>query len=248
MASAEQMIAAIQALATQTAQLQEFMARLATATTATAEATTNMASRGGEGREREGRPWDELSRFRNIKPFTGDSKEWEEFSTKLKGQIAASSDTAGNVFEHVESKVSEADLQVEGLEFEIGDQEVDAETVKVISQKMYNVLLNLTTGEANAVVRRCRGKNGLLAWKRLSNALNPRTLASGVKLISQALGPPKITDAKMADLGLDLWEDKLVRLQVEYGETSSEKVKVAVVYGMLPKDLQDRVIDKCAIT
>ena len=46
-----------------------------------------------------------------------------------------------------------------------------------------NLLLNLTTGEANATVRRCQGL-GWLAWKRLTSSLNPRTLASGIKAIS----------------------------------------------------------------
>ena len=78
--------------------------------------------------------------------------------------------------------------------------------------------------------------------------LNPRTLASGVKSISQALNAPKITDAKKADVAIEMWEDKLVKLDVEYGETLSSKMKVAVLYAMLPKDLQERVLDKCAVS
>ena len=33
----------------------------------------------------------------------------------------------------------------------------------------------------------------------------------------------------------------------EYGEEVSAKMKVAVLYAMLRKDLQERVLDKCAV-
>ena len=113
---------------------------------------------------------------------------------------------------------------------------------------MHNLLLNLTTGEANAVVRRCRGRHGLLAWKKLCASLNPRTLASGVKAIGQVMNPPQIIDPKKADIAIEMWEDKLIKLDVEYGETLSSKMKVAVLYTLLPKVLQERALDKCAVS
>ena len=112
--------------------------------------------------------------------------------------------------------------------------------------KLHNVLLSVTTGDANAAIRRCRG-NGLWAWKKLSATLNPRTPASGVKAISQVLNPGKITNAPKADSMIDAWEDKMAKLSAEYGEVISAKMKVAVLYAMLPKDLQERVLHKCAV-
>ena len=38
------------------------------------------------------------------------------------------------------------------------------------------------------------------------------------------------------------WEDKLVKLGTEYGQELTAKVKVAVLCGMMPKDLQDKVL------
>ncbi len=35
---------------------------------------------------------------------------------------------------------------------------------------------------------------------------------------------------------------------MEYGEILSYKMKVAVLYAMLPRDLQERVLDKCAVS
>ena len=91
----------------------------------------------------------------------------------------------------------------------MSDDQCDEDEVEQISAKLYNVLMNITTGEANAVVRRCRG-NGLWAWRRLSTTLNPRTLASGVKAISQVLNPGKITNALKADTMIDAWEGKMI--------------------------------------
>ena len=122
----------------------------------------------------------------------------------------------------------------------------DKEAVQDISVKLHNVLLSLTTGEATAVVRRCRG-NALWAWEKLSSTLNPRTLASGVKAISQVLNPGKIINAPKADSMIDAWDDKMAKLSAEFGEEVSAKMKVAVLHAMLPKDLQERVLDKCAV-
>ena len=107
----------------------------------------------------------------------------------------------------------------------------DKEVAQHISFKLHSVLVSLTTREANAVVRRCRG-NGLWAWKKLSSTLNPRTLASGVKAISQVLNPSKITNAPKADSMIDAWEDKMAKLSAERGVEVSAKMKVEVLYAM----------------
>ena len=90
-----------------------------------------------------------------------------------------------------------------------GDQ-CPVEAVQDITVKLHNVSLSPTIGEARAAIGRCRG-NGLWAWKKLSAALNPRTLASGVKAISQVLNPRKITNAPTADTMIDAWEDMVAQ-------------------------------------
>lgn len=115
------------------------------------------------------------------------------------------------------------------------------------SSQMQNLLLNLTSEETNATVRRCQG-HGWLAWKRITSSLNPRTLAFGVKAVSLLLSPGRIAKAAKADSELDLWEDRMAKLSSEYGQNLSDKVNVAVLYSMLPKDLQERLLDECAVS
>ena len=83
--------------------------------------------------------------------------------------------------------------------------------------------------------------------EKLSSTLNPRTLASGVKAISQVLNPGKIINAPKADSMIDAWEDKMAKLSAEYGEEISAKMKKALLQAMVPKDLQEIVLDKCAV-
>ncbi len=95
-----------------------------------------------------------------------------------------------------------------------------------VGHKLHNLLLSLTSGGE------CRSQ--ALPGK-LCTTLNPRALASGVTSISQALNPPKIMDAKKADMPIEVWEDKLVKITAEYGETLSNKVKVPVLCSMFPR-------------
>jgi hypothetical protein len=189
--------------------------------------------------------WDRVDNFKNIKVFGGDSKEWDEFATKFRSQVAAGNGKVAVILDTVETEMKEED--VEEADWQImADDRFDEIELKEVTEKLHNLLLSLTTGEANAVVRRCR-RNGLWAWKKLCTTLNPRTLASGVKAISLVLNPGKIANGTKADYAIDVWEDRMAKLHAEYGEQVSAKMKVAVLYGMLPKDLQERVLDKCAV-
>ena len=112
---------------------------------------------------RKDKGWDNIGDFKNIKVFAGDSRDWEEFSMKLKSQVAAGSPKAAETLDWVETRMSEAELMEDGYAEKIADEDIDESQVKEIGAKLHNVLLSLTTGEANAVVRRCRERLGLLA-------------------------------------------------------------------------------------
>ena len=126
--------------------------------------------------------WDTVNNYKNFKLFSGDQKKWDEFSTNFRSQVAAGNGGVAALMERLESVMLEEQAEAKDWEL-VEDDQCPVEAVQEISVKLHNVLLSLTTGEANAAIRRCRG-NGLWAWKKLSATLNPRTLASGVKAIS----------------------------------------------------------------
>ena len=115
--------------------------------------------------------WEDTSKFKNIKLFCGDQKEWEEFQVKFKSQVGAGYTKGKDMMEEIETMM---EATVENQDWsQVGDVDVTEKMAEAFSGNLRNVLLlNLTTKEANAVVRRCRG-NGLWAWRRLSSSLTP---------------------------------------------------------------------------
>ena len=159
-----------------------------------------------------GKSWDNVDRYKNLKLFDGKQQDFEEWNVKFRSLINAGNIRYGKLMKAFESECTEDELAKGKFlqlvpEFDSQDEVFVMET----SAQMYNLLLNLTTGEANAVVRRSLGM-GWLAWKRIMSSLNPRTLASGIKAISAVLTPAKVSQAVKADHCLDEWEDKLVKL------------------------------------
>ena len=61
------------------------------------------------------------------------------------------------------------------------------------------------------------------AWKKISSALNPRTLASGVEVLSLALTPKQIQNTAKAEAAIEDWEEKLVKMKIEYSEELNDK-------------------------
>ena len=46
------------------------------------------------------------------------------------------------------------------------------------------------------------------------------------------------------DICIEEWEAKLEKLNLEYGEVVSPKVRLAILYGMLPREVQEKVLDR----
>ena len=139
-----------------------------------------------------GKKWDKPERYKNLKVYAGDVKEFEEWSVKLRSLVSAGDAKVGQLMKAVEHECSEEELvknkySQASLEFD----ESDSDFILQSAAEMYNFLLNITTGEANAVVWRSLG-SGWLAWKRWNSSLNPRTLASGIEAISAVLNPARV--------------------------------------------------------
>ena len=93
MATAEQLTAAVAAMAAEIAKL----------TTAMVEQPKAKCAGGGE--------WDKVEKMKNLRNFSGESKDWEEFSTKLRSQVGAGCRKMAQSLDWVETQTSEADLE-----------------------------------------------------------------------------------------------------------------------------------------
>jgi hypothetical protein len=50
------------------------------------------------------------------------------------------------------------------------------------------------------------------------------------------------------DYIIDEWEDRLTKLNTEYSQALTNKMKVAVLYAMLPMEMQDKILDACTVS
>ena len=205
------------------------------------EVLTNQVSLLAQGSHGGGRSLDALERYRNLKMFNGDPKDYEEFSTKFRSQVAAGDKKVEGLMRAVETECTEDRLTFNQFdECKPEFDENDAEFVLTSSSEMFNLLLNLTTGEANATVR---------AWM------------AGLEKVDFVVKPEDVGFGYQGDFRCACpWEDSAGNQgrprsgqlggphgKAEHGQILSAKMKVAVLYTMLPKDLQEKVLDECAV-
>ena len=62
------------------------------------------------------------------------------------------------------------------------------------------------------------------------------------------VNPDKITRVEDVQKKLATWEANIAKLKSRYGEDVSGKIKMAIFVGMLPKELQDLVLQNSAMT
>ena len=127
-----------------------------------------MSEKNGSGHKK----WDSLEKYKNLKLFDGKQQGFEEWNMKFRSLVCAGDRKVGQLMKAIESECTEDELAKGKFhqlvpEFDTADEAFIMES----SAGMFNVLLNLTTGEANAMVRRSLGM-GWLAWKRLTSSLN----------------------------------------------------------------------------
>ena len=118
------------------------------------------------------------------------------------GFVKARSYPIYSVMKYVENQMAEKELEQEDYAQKIPGSEgapLDSEEIGEVSSRLHRMLMEVTTADANAAVRRCRDEDGLLAWKRLCANQNPRTLATALKSINAAHNPGRICEPKKMD-------------------------------------------------
>ena len=60
-------------------------------------------------------------------------------------------------------------------------------------------------------------------------------------MLLDAIRPNKVKDVKVLLRALEEWEGKLRELEQETGEKLGESIKLAMLVGMVPRDLQDEI-------
>ena len=118
-------------------------------------------------------------------------------------------------------------------------------------EELYSLIAGLTDGEAETIVRSVvdRGlmQDGFKALIDLNNRFDRRTAASLLSALLKVISPPHIGNYKDVITATANWEARVAALKSEHGEEIGEKVKMAIFMNMLPKDLQDMILQNGAM-
>ena len=181
----------------------------------------------------------EEKHFRRIDKFVGEAAKWQEWLFSLcvaVGTVNASCTLAMEEVVRVASSITDVS-KIEAT--------VSEDIRKKFGTELFSVLCSLTGGEANVVVRgvvqKGAGYCGFAALCALSQRFNPKTPARVLQFLATVLSPQPVKDVRHLERAVEEWEVKLGKLRNEYEEDFSDTVKVAIITGMVPRDLQDMV-------
>ena len=176
----------------------------ASAAATAAAAGAAMASAAATGASSGGRRQLDLKGFNDVKSFAGGGDEWSEWSFVFGVAVNAQSRTAKNLMDQM-AETNE-------------DEEISIAEEMGLSAELYQVLCLKCHGEPLTIVRGADG-NGFIAWKKLFNRYNPRTVARAMMDMVKVLTPGKVTDIKLLEAKILTWEENLRKMERDHKET-----------------------------
>ena len=183
--------------------------------------------RGGSGRSTIHKYYTRLEKF--------EGEGWKEWYYQFGVATSTYSDKNAKLMEIVEALELD-EVTTEDLELQLSEQCTD--WMRRTQSELFGVLMLLTTGEANMIVRGCTDKNGYVAWKRLYDRFNPKTPASLTAAWREVIRPKKVKDMRDAGKAIDTWEGKVTILKKEHGEEPTTGLKASLLLEMLPDSVQ----------
>ena len=169
---------------------------------------------------------------KHIKPdgFSGDMTKWDDWSFKLKRSINTMNRDVCRLMTIWESR-----------EEEINEAENTSREFRQRSAELYDILCERCDGEALMIVRQVGDMEGIKAWQKLFHRYNPRTMARGLRMLSEVVNPQKAKSLTEVETLVSKWEDKVKRLEAQFQETVSDKMRMAIFTNMMPVAIQDYI-------
>ena len=182
----------------------------------------------GEGHRNEGGKL--VARHFKIDRFNGDAHKWDDWSFKLKRIVNSMNRAVCQTMTEWESKDDEIN--------EDTDLEEDLENR---SAELYDILCEHCDGEALMIVRQVEEMCGIQAWQKLHHKYNPKTMARGLRMLSEAVNPPRAKNLAEVETLVTKWEEKIKRLELQYNEKVSDGMKMAIFTNTMPAAIQDYI-------
>ena len=167
--------------------------------------------------------------------FGGEKESYEDWAFAFKRAIRMKNKKAYDMLNKIEeSSVLMAD------EKDI-DTANDFPGIEERSAELYDVLCQHMTGEPMMILRSVPDMHGFAAWQRLHRKYNPRTMARGLRMLTEVIQPPRAKNLSDIEGNIIKWEEKAKALASQFKEELSNGMKLAIFTSMLPDEMQDFV-------
>ena len=169
-----------------------------------------------------------------IRDFDGSPSGWEKWVHAFKSAMRSANPGVLEFMNEAEKMTTEA--KDDNL-----DSTMAAAEVKKMSGELYNILSQYCTGEALTIVRGVTTFEGFVSWQRLHKKFSPKTMARAIRLMTEVASPKAVREFQEVEEAITSWENKVKKLESEYGEKLSDTMKTAIVTGMMLASIQDFV-------
>ena len=162
--------------------------------------------------------------------FSGEASKWDDWAFAFKRCVRSQSPETFKEMVDWEAVTDDID---EESELEKGMEKRSAE--------LYDVLCQYCTGEALMIIRAVDDMQGIHAWQKLFRKYNPKTMARGLRVLVEAVNPPKAKGIHDVELAMAKWEEKSKILATQFGEKLSDKTKMGILTSIMPIAIQDYI-------
>ena len=208
----------------------------------------NLQQSKGDGNEGEGKyksnKLDERH-FRRMDKFDGDQTKYRMWRYDLLVCIGQVDHPLGNEIKSMLGKAGETTGVLPEKWDPVEDGMIPLNMYEKYAGELYGILVSITNGEAKNVLKGMFDSGGtgdgfkgmMLLEKRFDATTSASLLQAYLEVIT-----PKPLKASEIVVGIGKWENKVCGLRSRYQEDLTDKIKLSIMVGMLPKDFQDLIL------
>ena len=151
-----------------------------------------------------------------INNFNGATESYEDWAFAFKRTIRIKNKKAYHMIIKIE-EMNDIMVDEEGL-----DPDNDFPEIEERSAELYDVLCQHLTGEPMTILRSVKDMHGFAAWQRLHRKYNPRTMARGLRMLTEVIQPPRAKNLSDIEGNIIKWEEKTKALASQFKEELSK--------------------------
>ena len=148
-------------------------------------------------------PSDKSIDMKNVKVngFGGEKESYEDWAFAFKRIVRMKNKKAYDKLIEVEEM---SDVMADEKDI---DPNNDFPGIEERSAELYDVLCQHLTGEPLMILRSVQDMHGFETWQRLHRKYNPRTMARGLRMLTEVIQPPRAKNLSDIEGNIIKWEE-----------------------------------------